>query len=151
MLTIGVAQLGNVTCKTDDRAEPDDPGVAVLTATRPGGRFMLCSHDSEVVSQPERSLRLRIAGELDVATSAPMRRALREAFDSGTRDVVLDVAAVTFMDAAALGMLLGAHRLFTGAGGALQLTNPQRGVRRVLEVTGLDRLLLEAKVAASSS
>jgi anti-anti-sigma factor len=108
---------------------------------------MLCSDGAAVVSQPERPLRLRIAGELDAVTSAPMRRALREAFDGGARDVVLDVGAVTFMDAAALGMLLGAHRLFTGAGGALRLTNPQRGVRRVLEVTALDHLLLDAKVS----
>lgn len=112
---------------------------------------MFCSSGTDVVSQPQRSLRLRLAGELDVETSAPVRRALREAFDDGARDIVLDIGAVSFMDAAALGMLVGAHRLLTGAGGTLRLTHPQRSVRRVLEITALDRLLLDSKGAVSIS
>ena len=112
---------------------------------------MFCSSDTDVESQPERSLRLRLVGELDIATSAPVRRALRDAFDRGARDIVLDVSAVSFMDAAALGMLVGAHRLVTGAGGTLRLTEPQRGVRRVLEVTAFDRVLLDSTSAASRS
>ena len=112
---------------------------------------MLCSSGTEVVSHSAGTLRLRLAGELDLATSAPVRRELREAFDSGARDIVVDISAVSFMDAAALGMLVGVHRLFAAAGGTLRLTEPQRGVRRVLEVTALDRLLLESTAAASRS
>jgi len=48
---------------------------------------------------------------------------------------------VSFIDAAGLGILVGAHRLYTNAGGSLRVRAPQRSVHRLLEITGLTRVL----------
>ena len=48
---------------------------------------------------------------------------------------VVDLAAVSFIDAAGLGVLLGAHRRRAGG---LALRAPSRCVRRLLALTGHD-------------
>lgn len=84
---------------------------------------------------------LTLHGELDVVTSGPLRDTLRAAFEDGVRAVTVDLTDVCFMDASTLGVLVGAHRRFEAGGGTLRLLAPQRTVRRLFEVTGLDRVL----------
>ena len=84
---------------------------------------------------------LTLTGEIDVATAVAVRSALRASFDEGHRDVVVDLTGVSFIDAAGLGVLVGAQRRFARAGGRLRVEHPQRSVRRVLEITALDRVL----------
>ena len=103
---------------------------------------MTCTRRSASASLAVSPLIVSLEGEVDMSSSPPIRQALRQAFEDGARDIVLDIRNVTFMDAAALGMLVGAHRLFTSGGGTLRLSGPQGSIRRVLEITGLDRLLL---------
>jgi anti-anti-sigma factor len=57
----------------------------------------------------------------------------------------VDVGEVTFVDSTGFGMLLVAQRRARAAGGDLHLTNLQPNVRRVLDVSGLDKVLLAAQ------
>ena len=49
----------------------------------------------------------------------------------------LDLAAVTFIDSSAIGVLVGAHKRLSTDGGTLLLRNPQDMPRRALEIVGL--------------
>lgn len=82
-----------------------------------------------------------LAGEIDVASGAAVRSALQASLDQGHLHVVVDLADVTFIDAAGLGVLVGAQRRFARAGGRLRVERPQRCLRRLLEITALDRVL----------
>lgn len=55
--------------------------------------------------------------------------------------MVLDLGDVGFMDASALGCILGAGQRLAGRGGALAVRRPSRAARRLLELCGLDELL----------
>ncbi len=83
---------------------------------------------------------LALAGELDLATRPDLERVLAQAVDAETGDLVVDLAAVTFIDA-------GTARCFARAAGRLDrrrrlvVQNPTRLVARVLALTDVDRVV----------
>jgi anti-sigma B factor antagonist len=82
------------------------------------------------------SLIVRASGELDIATTEALQKALRQAFDGDAAPIILDVAEVTFIDSMGLRALLWAaehedgHRLGVRCGSG--------AVRRMIEMTGID-------------
>src|SRR5262245_24198988 len=90
----------------------------------------------------ERGVALSLSGELD-AYDAP---SLRTAFAELVRDhpgatVVLDLAAVSFLDSTALGTIVGLLRRVREGGGELRVVLPETAARRIFEVTSLDSAL----------
>ncbi|MCA1711460.1 MAG: STAS domain-containing protein [Actinobacteria bacterium] len=94
-----------------------------------------------VVDEVERGQLLQLAGRLDVHAAADVRLVLADAVETGTGDLVIDLAALEALDATGLGVLVGAHRRADRAGRTLVLRDMTAPVRRVLSVTRLDRVL----------
>jgi anti-anti-sigma factor len=94
------------------------------------------------------SVTLRLSGEMDMSTAELVREAALAAIDQGHPDVDIDMSAVTFMDSTGLQVLLETSRRAESAGGRLQLVDPTRAVKRVLEVTGVKQLFEIAEVPA---
>jgi anti-anti-sigma factor len=92
--------------------------------------------DVWVMSGPRRTV-VRPSGELDLNTVPQMETSLHEALAAGTPELVLDLHALEFCDAAGLQVFLRARRAALAAGASLWLERPTRIVRRVLEVSGL--------------
>lgn len=82
---------------------------------------------------------LRVAGEIDVATSPQFREALHGLIDDGAESVVVDLSGTTFMDSSGLGVLVGALKRLRSDRQAdvLELRGLQPPVYRVFEITGL--------------
>ncbi len=81
------------------------------------------------------------AGELDVATCGQVADRLRELRDVGFSRLELDLRAVTFLDSAAVHVILEADRAARDGGGELALILGPPAVERTLEVCGVvDRL-----------
>jgi anti-anti-sigma factor len=72
-------------------------------------------------------------GEIDMATAPELRAGLAET----NGNVVVDLAAVGFLDSSGIGVLVAAGNRLTAAGGSLVLRTPIAPVRRVLEIVGL--------------
>ena len=85
-----------------------------------------------------------LAGELDIATAGPLRRQLAGvvADDPPPARLVVDAAALGFVDAAGIAVLLGAQQALAARGGELLLRSPSRLVRRVVSVLELEGVLL---------
>jgi anti-sigma B factor antagonist len=79
-----------------------------------------------------------VRGEIHVTTAPEFSSRLNEAIASGARAVVIDLAAVEFIDSTGLSVLLNGLRRVTRSGGrlALVVTNPT--VLRLFEITKLD-------------
>ena len=84
---------------------------------------------------------LVLEGELDLATRDEVRSCLREIAAGRAGRVVVDLAGVTFADAAGVGALLAGKRAVDAAGGTLVLASPSRLVRRVLRLLQLEDAL----------
>ncbi|SCG56637.1 MULTISPECIES: STAS domain-containing protein [Micromonospora] len=85
---------------------------------------------------------LNPVGDLDIATVPGLERALDEALDRpGLLEIVVDLAAVTFLDSTAVAALLRGAAEAVGRGATLRLTEPQPVVARVLRITAVGPLL----------
>ncbi len=78
------------------------------------------------------------SGELDLASAASLRQALREAATAGgaAPAVVVDLSGVELLDSVSLGMLLGARRRVLERNGLLKIVTDAAGVLRTFELTG---------------
>jgi anti-sigma B factor antagonist len=77
-----------------------------------------------------------LGGELDMAAAAGVAAALAAAAASGPW-VIVDLAALRFIDASGVAALVRGRKQARHAGGDLLLAAPQRQVLRVLTVTRL--------------
>lgn len=57
------------------------------------------------------------------------------------RLLVFDLADTVFMDSAGVGMMIGLYREIRAWGGAVFIIRMQRGVRRVYQMAGLQRII----------
>ncbi len=82
-----------------------------------------------------------LEGELDLAVTVPLDKAVTAALTDGFRSLVLDVSRLSFCDSCGLGAIMRAHRETLARGGKLQVAGAQGAVGRLLEVTALDSVL----------
>jgi anti-sigma B factor antagonist len=87
------------------------------------------------------SCTVKARGEIDIYTGQQLRDALREALAARPAQIVIDMAAVTFIDSSGLGVLIAAFKRAQDSGIQLALQAPTGRVLRVLELTGLHRAL----------
>ena len=84
---------------------------------------------------------LRLTGELDAGTAPRLRKELDALGDRRANTLVLDLAALTFIDSSGLHELVVALKRQREAGGDLMLREPSLSTRRVLEIVGLSQVL----------
>lgn len=94
----------------------------------------------ELKQEPQK-LTAYLSGEIDHHHA----KELREAIDFAVREqyppfVILDFRRVTFMDSSGIGLIMGRSRLMEEYGGTLEIHNPPPQIRKVLRISGADRL-----------
>lgn len=95
----------------------------------------------ETVDLDATSALVRVGGELDLATSAPLWAVLDSHLRAGRRFIRLDMSGVTFLDATALSGIVSVHERLLAARGTLVVNGVRSLVARVLRMTGLDEVL----------
>ena len=95
------------------------------------------------IETPRADCRLVVAsGEIDAHTAPRLRTQIRTALaESEVRQLVIDLSGATFLDSSALGVLIGALKLTGEREGRLDIVAPPFPVRRIFEITSLDRVL----------
>ncbi|MGY6502493.1 MAG: STAS domain-containing protein [Acidimicrobiales bacterium] len=84
---------------------------------------------------------LAVAGELDVATTPRVRNEIVRLVADGATRLVLDLSRVDFIDSFGLGVLVGALKRVRSHGGEMRVVITEPRVLKVVELTGLDRVL----------
>ena len=87
------------------------------------------------------STTLVVSGELDTLGAERLLARLDRLLGQGHRSVVLDLSAVTFCDSSGISALVRGHARASAAAGRLRLSAASPQVTRVLEVSGLARML----------
>jgi anti-anti-sigma factor len=82
---------------------------------------------------------LKLAGEFDLSNNHELEQALAGAIDGGTRDFIVDLSGVTFLDGTMLNTLVFARKRSARRNGRLVLVRPPSAVWRVFVVTGMSR------------
>jgi stage II sporulation protein AA (anti-sigma F factor antagonist) len=94
-----------------------------------------------VVAKTDGETRIVVSGELDLNSVVYLRSVVETAREDSPGVLALDLAAVDFADSHALRLLVATHRDLEDRGGRLVVTQPSETVRRLLALTGLDRVL----------
>ena len=83
-----------------------------------------------------------VQGELDACTGPMLQARLEDAVEAeGGPSIVMDLGAMTFIDSSGLTALVSAHKWLASKQGSLTLSRPTAQTRKILEITGLDRVL----------
>ena len=96
-----------------------------------------------VVSEPDAEgvAAAAVRGELDLSTAAEMRDQLYGLLARGGTQLTLDVTELTFIDSTGLGVIVAVLKRSREAGGNLVLKGPSRSARKVLDISGLARII----------
>ncbi|WP_343971089.1 STAS domain-containing protein [Streptosporangium amethystogenes] len=91
------------------------------------------------VADRSRPTVIHLSGEIDIFTSAALRRQLMSTLHSSTSLLILDLSQVSFCDAGGLAVLVGIQHRARLMGITLALSAPRPFMSRLLHITGLDR------------
>jgi anti-sigma B factor antagonist len=83
---------------------------------------------------------VEVAGELDLHTSPSLRDRVLTLIEDGTGFLALDLTNVDFMDSSSLGSLVACLKRVRERDGRLVLVGVNGSPRKVLGLTGLDRV-----------
>jgi len=79
-------------------------------------------------------------GEIDISNLSILCQALADVLQRRPRGLVVDLSGVTYIDSGGVSSLLRAGQRFSRQGGQLALADGSRFVRRLLHMTGIDRI-----------
>lgn len=90
----------------------------------------------------EGTLTLSLSGEIDHHSAREAMGAISERIDAFLpRDCILDLKDITFMDSSGIAMILRANREMKSLDGRLFVSGVPKQPMRVLEASGIDRLI----------
>jgi len=91
---------------------------------------------------------VQVRGELDIATADQAYAYLRDVVDSQQGPVTMNLAGLTFCDAAGLGVLARVAGHAKRSGRCLKLTAARPSLLRIMRITGLDETFPELRSPA---
>ncbi len=100
---------------------------------------------------------VEIEGEVDAYTTPSFAESIRGSLDRGCQHIIVDMERVTYIDSCGLGVLISALKALAERNGSVRVVVVQEHLKRLLSITGLDRLLSvhetrkEAKEGAKSA
>lgn len=83
---------------------------------------------------------IELEGEVDVYTAPQLKQQMISLLESGAKQMVVDLTKVEYFDSTALGVLIGGLKRIRERDGNLSLICPNPRIRRVFEITGLDKI-----------
>jgi anti-sigma B factor antagonist len=95
---------------------------------------------------------VELSGRVHPGAVSPIRAVFEDLIDSGVTSVLVDLAAVRWIDAVGLAVLIGAHRRLHAQGGELRVSAPSWPIRATLTATGFSLLVpLYDSIAAAEA
>lgn len=87
-------------------------------------------------------LTVYLQGELDHHGAKTAVSGISELIDRHLpRDLVLDLAQLSFMDSSGIAVIVRSHRKMRSAGGRMYIENVRQQPLRVLDASGIDRMI----------
>ncbi|MDE7363591.1 MAG: STAS domain-containing protein [Ruminococcus sp.] len=81
-------------------------------------------------------------GEIDHHTAKMLRTELDKFVITMQPDVLaIDFSGITFMDSSGIGLIIGRYKLVKECGGQLEIRSPQPYIRRMMVLSGVERIV----------
>ena len=87
-------------------------------------------------------LRVTIVGEINHHSAVSVRQEIDEKIQElNSKNLVLDLAEVSFMDSSGLGLIMGRYQRMQELGGTLTVANPSADHKKLFKLAGLNKLV----------
>ena len=98
----------------------------------------------------DKQLLVEITEDIDHHVAEKIRRKIDEEITRYMpRKTVFDFSSVTFMDSAGIGMIIGRYKMMKLIGGSLEIVNVGTQTKRILEMSGIGKIIpMRDKVAS---
>ncbi len=84
----------------------------------------------------------KLSGEIDHHNAKDLRTQLDKFIISAQPpELVMDFKNITFMDSSGIGLIMGRSKLMKECGGRLEVRNSQPYIKRVLKLSGIERIV----------
>lgn len=83
-----------------------------------------------------------LSGEIDHHNAKEIREELDKFIISNQpKELAIDFGDISFMDSSGIGLIMGRYKLISECGGRLIVKNPQQYIKRVLKISGIERIV----------
>lgn len=90
----------------------------------------------------EGNLYVLLRGEIDHHSAVSVRSSIDEKlYELRPKKVVMDLSKIDFMDSSGLGLIMGRYALMQKLGGEFLIADPSDRVLKILELSGLGRII----------
>lgn len=83
-----------------------------------------------------------LSGEIDHHSARSLRTEIDKfVITMQPEKLAMDFTGITFMDSSGIGLIIGRYKLLKECGGQLEIRGPQPYIRRVLKLSGIERIV----------
>ncbi|MED4224876.1 STAS domain-containing protein [Neobacillus cucumis] len=93
------------------------------------------------VHQEKEEVSVRLVGEIDAFTASNLREELLPLADGKNTTMIINLKDVSYLDSTGLGVFVGIFKKLKENGGELRLVELSERLRRLFEITGLDKIM----------
>ena len=99
-----------------------------------------------VYKKENKQLIFKLEQDIDECAVQKIRRKLDNEIERYMpKEVIFDFNNVSFMDSAGIGLIIGRYKLASMLGGKVQVTNMGTSVRKIFEMSGMQKIIPEIK------
>ena len=105
-----------------------------------------------VYKKEDRQLIFKLEEDIDECAVQKIRRKLDNEIERYMpKEVIFDFNNVSFMDSAGIGLIIGRYKLANMLGGKVQVANMNTPVRKIFEMSGMQRIIPEVEMLKKST
>ena len=135
-----------VSCVMEYQAAPGEESNGDMGATTGLAQVLQLELACQVAADGKATVRVR--GELDIATADQAYAYLRDVVDNQPGPVTMNLAELTFCDAAGLGVLARVAGHARRSGRSVKLAAARPSMVRIMRITGMDEAFPEVRAQA---
>ncbi|MDR0853545.1 MAG: STAS domain-containing protein [Clostridiales Family XIII bacterium] len=92
-------------------------------------------------SEEKDSWEIKVSGEVDISNAQEFKSKLDGALELRRSDLLIDLSSLNYIDSTGLGVIIGTFGTVKKEGLTVKLINPRENVRKLLNISGLDKVL----------
>lgn len=83
---------------------------------------------------------VKVIGEIDIESAQKLEEKMLEIIEENNKSVILNIEEVDYIDSTGLGMFIKMVKRLKEKGNDLYFINPQKNVRKLFKITGLNKV-----------
>ena len=83
----------------------------------------------------------KLIGEVDISNARQFKNQLEVALAETKQNVTVDLSELNYMDSTGLGVIIGTYGSIKKDGFGIKILNPKENVKKLLNISGLDKIL----------